>query len=157
MTLGRTQNDEAIIDQMRSTVMDGLTALQTNVQAAQTTQNVLTPFILGMALVNNFGSSLAYPAPAPARAPRLGSPRHVAPVLIKPVGSFGAGGAAPAFALAPGLVLTPGPVVMLAAAALAAMLLQAAKLNNAVGSFQGMVSKAFILFCKEYYAQQACL
>ncbi|RFU24481.1 hypothetical protein B7463_g11856, partial [Scytalidium lignicola] len=193
MTPGRTQNDEAIIGQMRGTVMDGPTAcrhclsrsgpfqlcvvvdglfgssccnchynssgarcsirqLHTNVQAAQTAQNVPAPVIPGMAPANNYGGSLAHPAPAPARAPRPGSPRHVAPVLLRPVGSFGAGGAG--FAAAGP---APAPASALVAAAPAAMPLRAVRLNNAAGSFRGMVTKALTLSRKEHHARRARL
>ncbi|RFU26805.1 hypothetical protein B7463_g9534, partial [Scytalidium lignicola] len=185
MTPGRTQNDEAIIGQMRGTVMDSLTAcrhcqarsgpfqlcvvvdslfgsnccnchynsssarysirqLQANVQAAQTAQNVPAPVIPGIAPANNFSGSLAHPAPAPARAPRPSSPRHVAPVLIGPVGSFRADGGG--FAVA-GPAPAPAP-------APAAMPQQAV---NAVGSFQGMVTNALTLSRKERHTRKARL
>ncbi|RFU28507.1 hypothetical protein B7463_g7834, partial [Scytalidium lignicola] len=125
-----------------------LRQVQTNVQAAQTTQNVLALVIPGMAPANNFGGSLAYPAPAPTHAPRPGGPCRVAPVLIRPVSSFGADGgvfavAGSAPALAPALTpaptlafaLTPGLAAALAVATLITMIPQATRLDNVAGSF----------------------
>ncbi|RFU33169.1 hypothetical protein B7463_g3167, partial [Scytalidium lignicola] len=97
---------------------------------------VLAPVIPGMALANNFGGSLGAPAPAPGPS----GPRHVAPALIGPVGSFqpsSAGLAVPALAPAPAPALAPaGPLL-------------AKRLHNLTKTFQDYVLEVVKMTCSE--------
>ncbi|RFU23656.1 hypothetical protein B7463_g12682, partial [Scytalidium lignicola] len=132
--------------------------LLTNVQAAQTATTVPALTISGIAPLNNFGNTMAAPAPAPTAAHGPGGPRRVAPTWIGPVGSFHASGVAhiiPAPGATPAPVPTPpapapNPPVLTAKP-------RAARVKKLGKDFQGMVTQALKLTGKQRHARRVRL